>query len=129
MKNINKKFKLLLVTIQWFISVVTEKMAIRDTWSFVAPADKKMKVMEKNYGNEQLAKHVNGSDLYDYFIILVNFITRRSRYGTYYMMMSMPTVTQVIIATYDEKSHWGDRHAQMFGRLNACTANALIPIV
>src|SRR5665213_90978 len=46
----------------------------------------------------------------------------------YFAMMSLPTVPQVIIATYDEKPHWGDRHAQMFGRLNACTANAQIPI-
>ena len=45
------------------------------------------------------------------------------------VLMAMPTVTQVIIATMKEPTRWGDRGAFALARFNACTANPLIVIL
>lgn len=97
MKKIIKTVKLFLAAIQWFLGVDKGELVLTNTWTSVPPQEpKKMKVMKDTHSNWLLAMRVNGSNLYNYCIILVNFVRRRTRYGTYYMMMGMPNPNQVV---------------------------------
>jgi len=125
-----KTFKLLLVAIQWFLGVDEGELEVRDTWSYVAPQPpKKVKVMKNNYSNLLLAMRVNGSRLYDYVILLVDYVRRRTRYGTYYMMMSLPNANQVVKGVLDMT---GDNKSTTIGTgrqiILDCTANPNVTV-
>lgn len=55
------------------------------------------KILENTFANQQFVKNCQGKWKYkDVNFILVNYVRRRTRYGTYYMMMALPNPNQVV---------------------------------
>jgi len=119
-----KKIKLYLMVV-WmmiirFVKIIKSKML----------GIKKTILMENNFRNQQLVKHCQGKGRFrNTVIILVDITRRKSRYGTYYMVMSLPTVTQVIRATLNEPKSYTKKGVFALGIINACSGNPLIPIL
>lgn len=119
-----KKIKLVMMVV-WMMIVRFLKIAIRKVLGI-----KKTILMENNFRNQQLVKHCQGKGRYkNAVIILVDITRRKSRYGTYYMMMSLPSVTQVIKATLMEPKSYREKGNFALGIINACSGNPLIVIL
>jgi hypothetical protein len=119
-----KKLKLILIMIRMMIISIV-KIVISKVLKV-----KKTILMENNFKNQQLQKHCQGKGRYrNTVIILVDITRRRSRYGTYYMVMSLPTVTQVIKATLMEPRSYRQKGNWALGIINACSGNPLIVIL
>jgi len=128
MKNIIKSVKLFLVAIQWFFGVVTKKLAIRNTWSYVVPdPPQKEKFFKSTAANARLAMRVNGSAFYDYYITLVNFVWKRTKYG-YFMMMALPNPNQVVTAVLMMPRIHGDQVDLARQMITDSTGNAFVTV-
>jgi len=129
MKNIIKvvkAVKIFLVAFQWFLGVDKGELNVRKASAYTMPADpKKMKVMENTHGNRELAKRVNGSNLYNYWILLVDVFRLRGRFS-YYLLTTLPTTGQVITA----RLALGNTDAAQVARARiiktACTGNTSV---
>jgi len=120
MKNIKLFLIVIRIMIIRFVKIVIRKVL----------RVKKTILMENNFRNQQLVKHCQGKGRFkNTVIILVDITRRKSRYGTYYMMMFLPTVTQVIRATLNEPISYKEKGNFALGIINACSGNPLIVIL
>src|ERR1017187_4555762 len=99
----NNKFKFILIAMLMYIGIYIKKLASGEAWRMMhPPINKRVRKMKDTFWNRHLAAYINSHpDQFDYMLVLETHSLVRVKVGKYILLMSMPTVTQVIIATYD----------------------------